>query len=120
MLAAMIRNLLDNALRFTPQRGTVDLGIYRQDDAAILQIEDTGPGIRPDDMDRIFEPFFRGHRPEGEGTGLGLSIVKRFVDGLGGSIALENIITGATRSGLRVVVRLPIWIGPSRDENAKV
>jgi two-component system OmpR family sensor kinase len=120
MLAAMIRNLLDNALRFTPQRGTVDLGIYRQDDAAILQIEDTGPGIAPDDMDRIFEPFFRGHRPEGEGTGLGLSIVKRFVDGLGGSIALENIITGATRSGLRVIVRLPIWIGPSRDENAKV
>jgi two-component system OmpR family sensor kinase len=108
MLAAMIRNLLDNALRFTPPRGTVDLGIYRQDDAAILQIEDTGPGIAPDDMNRIFEPFFRGHRPEGEGTGLGLSIVKRFVDGLGGSIALENIVTGSTQSGLRVIVRLPI------------
>ncbi|HZC95519.1 MAG TPA: ATP-binding protein [Bradyrhizobium sp.] len=120
MLAATIRNLLDNAIRYTPQGGRVDLGIYRQDDATILQIEDTGPGIASDDMDRIFEPFFRGHRPEGEGTGLGLSIVKRHVDGLGGSIALENIITGAARSGLRVVVRLPLWTDSPRNGKASV
>ena len=107
MLAAIIRNLLDNALRFTPRGGTIDIGIYRQDDVAILQVEDTGPGIASGDMDQIFDPFFRGSRPEGEGTGLGLSIVKRIVDSLGGGIALENI-AGAGRSGLRVTVRLPI------------
>jgi two-component system OmpR family sensor kinase len=107
MLAAMIRNLLDNALRFTPRGGTIDIGIYRQDDAAILQIEDTGPGIASTDLDQIFEPFFRGSRPDGEGTGLGLSIVKRIVDNLGGKIALENI-AGIGRSGLRAAVRLPI------------
>jgi two-component system OmpR family sensor kinase len=107
MLAAIIRNLLDNALRFTPRGGTIDIGVYRQDGAAILQVEDTGPGIAPTDRDRIFEPFFRGCRPEGEGTGLGLSIVKRIADNLGGGIALENI-AGAGRSGLRVTVRLPI------------
>ena len=107
MLAAMIRNLLDNALRFTPRGGTIDIGIYRQDDAAILQIEDTGPGIASTDLDQIFEPFFRGSRPDGEGTGLGLSIVKRIVDNLGGKIALGNI-AGIGRSGLRAAVRLPI------------
>jgi two-component system OmpR family sensor kinase len=107
MLAAIIRNLLDNALRFTPRGGTIDIGIYRQDDLAVLQIEDTGPGIASTDMDRIFEPFFRGCRPEGEGTGLGLSIVKRIAHNLGGGIVLENI-AGAGRSGLRVTVRLPI------------
>jgi two-component system OmpR family sensor kinase len=107
MLAALIRNLLDNALRFTPRGGTIDIGVYRQDGAAILQVEDTGPGIASTDMDRIFEPFFRGCRPEGEGTGLGMSIVKRIADNLGGGIALENI-AGAGRSGLRVTVRLPI------------
>ena len=107
MLAAIIRNLLDNALRFTPRSGTIDIGVYRQDDVAILQVEDTGPGIASTDIDQIFEPFFRGSRPEGEGTGLGLSIVKRIVDGLGGGIAIENI-AGAGRSGLRVTVRLPI------------
>jgi two-component system OmpR family sensor kinase len=107
MLAAIIRNLLDNALRFTPRGGTIDIGVYRQDGAAILQVEDTGPGIASTDMNRLFEPFFRGSRPEGEGTGLGLSIVKRIADNLGGGIALENI-AGAGRSGLRVTVRLPI------------
>jgi two-component system OmpR family sensor kinase len=111
MLAAIIRNLLDNALRFTPRGGTIDIGVYRQDDVAILQVEDTGPGIASTDMDQIFEPFFRGSRPEGEGTGLGLSIVKRIVDSLGGGVALENI-AGAGRSGLRVTVRLPIADDP--------
>jgi two-component system, OmpR family, sensor kinase len=107
MLAAIIRNLVDNALRFTPRGGTIDVGIYRQDDAAIVQIEDTGPGIASTDMDQIFEPFSRGSHPEEEGTGLGLSIVKRIVDNLGGRIALENI-AGIGRSGLRATVRLPI------------
>jgi two-component system OmpR family sensor kinase len=112
MLAAIIRNLLDNALRFTPRGGTIDIGVYRQDGMAILQVEDTGPGIASDDMDKIFEPFFRGSRPEGEGTGLGLSIVKRIVDNLGGRIALENV-GGAGRSGLRAMVRLPIVGDPA-------
>ena len=112
MLAAIIRNLLENALRFTPRGGTIDIGVYREDSTAILQIEDTGPGIASTDMDQIFEPFFRGSRPEGEGTGLGLSIVKRIVDHLGGRIALENI-AGIGRSGLRATVRLPIGAVPN-------
>jgi two-component system OmpR family sensor kinase len=63
MLATMVRNLLDNALRFTPRGGRIDIGVYREDEAAVLQIEDTGPGIVPCDLERIFEPFFRGSRP---------------------------------------------------------
>jgi two-component system OmpR family sensor kinase len=113
MLAAMIRNLVDNALRFAPQGGRIDLGVYQQDGAAMLQIEDSGPGIAPADVDRIFEPFFRGQRPGEEGTGLGLSIVKRVVDGLGGSITLENI-ADIGQSGLRVTVRLPIAADPNK------
>ena len=107
ILAAIIRNLLDNALRATPREGKVDIGVYRDEDMAILQVEDTGPGIPSSDMDRILEPFFRGSRPEGEGAGLGLSIVKRLVERLGGKLELENI-TGHDRSGLRASVRLPV------------
>jgi two-component system OmpR family sensor kinase len=119
MLAAIIRNLLENALRFTPRAGTIDIGVYREDSTAILQVEDTGPGIASTDMDQIFEPFFRGSRPEGEGTGLGLSIVKRVVDNLGGRIALENV-AGAGRSGLRATVLLPIAADPdSSPSNGK-
>jgi len=106
MIATMVRNLIDNAVRFTPAGGRVDIGVYREGSEAVLQIEDTGPGIPPDDIDRIFEPFFRGSRPTEDGTGLGLSIVKRIVDRLGGSVVLENI-SGPALTGLRAVVRLP-------------
>jgi two-component system, OmpR family, sensor kinase len=104
MLSSVIRNLIDNALRHTPQGGRVDLGIYREGARVILQIEDTGPGIPPCDLERVFEPFVRGSRPTEEGTGLGLSIVKRIVERLKGSVSLENVAT----SGLRVIVSLPV------------
>jgi len=107
MIATMIRNLIDNAVRFTPRGGRVDIGVYREGSEAVLQIEDTGPGIAPGDIDRIFEPFFRGSRPTEDGTGLGLSIVKRMIDRLDGSVVLENI-SGAGHTGLRATVRLPV------------
>jgi two-component system OmpR family sensor kinase len=106
MLTAMIRNLIDNALRFAPEGGRIDVAIYQDVATCVLLIEDTGPGVSSDEIDRIFEPFFRGQRPEGEGVGLGLAIVKRIVDRLGGSIEAVNI-AAAGRTGLRIVVRLP-------------
>ncbi|WP_316183058.1 ATP-binding protein [Bradyrhizobium sp. SZCCHNRI1009] len=101
-----VRNLIENAIKFTPDGGSVDIGIYREGEAAIVQIEDTGPGIPPSDLDRIFEPFFRSRQAGGEGSGLGLSIVKRIVERYRGSIYVENIVE-ADRSGLRVILRLP-------------
>jgi two-component system, OmpR family, sensor kinase len=106
MIATMVRNLIDNAVRFTPHGGRVDIGVYVEGSEAVLQVEDSGPGIPPGDIDRIFEPFFRGSRPTEDGTGLGLSIVKRIVDRLGGLIVLENI-SGPALTGLRATVRLP-------------
>jgi two-component system, OmpR family, sensor kinase len=95
MLAAMTRNLLDNALRFTPRGGRIDLGIYRESETIILQVEDTGPGIPAVDIERIFEPFYRGSRSGGDGSGLGLSIVKRIVDNLGASSSKTSGAAGA-------------------------
>lgn len=106
MLSAMIRNLVDNALRFTPEGGKIDVAIYRDGGTGVLHVEDTGPGVPPEEIGRIFEPFFRSQRPEGDGVGLGLSIVKRIVDRQGGSIEAANIVEPG-RTGLRVVVRLP-------------
>lgn len=109
MFTAIIRNLIDNALRFTPEGGRIDVAIYHEGTMAVLQIEDTGPGVAADEIGRIFESFFRGQRPEGDGVGLGLAIVKRIVDRFGGSIEAANV-TGPGRSGLRVVVKLPVAI----------
>ncbi|MCP4614857.1 MAG: histidine kinase [Bradyrhizobium sp.] len=105
-LASVVRNIIGNAVKFTPEGGRVDLGVYRADDFGILQVEDSGPGIPPDDLERIFEPFFRGGHSQSDGSGLGLSIVKRIVDRIGGSIELENFTVGE-RSGLRAIIRFP-------------
>lgn len=106
-LTSAVRNLVENAIKFTPNGGAVDLSVHREDAMAVIQIEDTGPGIPPQDLAQIGEPFFRGGQPSGEGAGLGLSIVKRIVDRATGSILFENV-TGAGRSGLRVTVKLPV------------
>jgi two-component system, OmpR family, sensor kinase len=103
MLSSVVHNLIDNALRHTPQGGRVDIGIYRDGANVMLQIEDTGPGIPPCDLERVFEPFVRGSRPVEEGTGLGLSIVKRIVERLKGAVTLENV----PKAGLRVTVSFP-------------
>jgi two-component system OmpR family sensor kinase len=102
-LSSVVHNLIDNALRHTPQGGRVDIGIYHEGARVILQIEDTGPGIPAPDLERVFEPFVRGSPPTEEGTGLGLSIVKRIVERLEGSVTLENM----PKSGLRVIVSFP-------------
>jgi two-component system OmpR family sensor kinase len=106
MIATLIRNLIDNAVRFTSQGGRVDIGVYREGGHAVIQVEDTGPGIPSEDIDRIFEPFFRGSQTTDDGTGLGLSIVKRIVDRLDGTIALDNISNSAS-TGLRATIRFP-------------
>jgi two-component system OmpR family sensor kinase len=114
MLTSVIQNLLDNALRHTPQGGRVDIGVYREGAQVFLQIEDTGPGIPPCDLGRVFEPFVRGSRPTEDGTGLGLSIVKRIVERLEGSVTLENV----PKSGLRATVSFPLVEQAPADDRA--
>jgi two-component system OmpR family sensor kinase len=104
MLASVVHNLIDNALRHTPEGGRIDIGVYRDGEQVFLQIEDTGPGISPADHKRVFEPFVRGNQAAEGGTGLGLSIVKRIVERLKGSVVLENV----PKSGLRAIVSLPV------------
>jgi len=106
MLAVLIGNLIDNAIRHTPEGGRVDVGLCREGGQITLLVEDTGPGIPQADLARIFEPFFRGSQAADNGTGLGLSIVKRIAERLGGSVILENIAS-PERSGLRASVKIP-------------
>lgn len=113
-LAVMARNIIDNALRYSPEDGRVDVSLVAKRGNAVLHVEDTGPGIAPGDLEQVFEPFFRGNSAEG-GTGLGLSIVRRIVSQLGGVISLDNI-SAINKVGLRVSVTLPCkdndWLAP--------
>jgi signal transduction histidine kinase len=88
----VIFNLLSNAVKFTPAGGEVDVSATRVNGEVRVSVADTGPGIAPEDRDRIFEEFQQsetgvGHR---EGTGLGLALAKRFVELHGGRIWLES------------------------------
>jgi two-component system phosphate regulon sensor histidine kinase PhoR len=88
-----VLNVLHNALRFTPQGGQVRITASRDDphDAAVIRIEDTGPGIHPGDLERIFERFYRGAQPtRSSGTGLGLAIARHIMKAHGGRIWAEN------------------------------
>jgi two-component system OmpR family sensor kinase len=105
-LAVVIRNLVDNALRASPDGGRVNLQLYAEGNAAVFRVEDAGPGIAAADLQRVFEPFYRGRCSKGEGTGLGLSIVDRIVKGASGAVMIENIAAPAG-PGLCVTVRLP-------------
>jgi signal transduction histidine kinase len=101
----VVTNLLVNAAKFTPPGGRVDLVVRAAESSAYLEVADTGPGVAPDEQDRIFERFFRGAagRKAG-GTGIGLTVVKELVHAHGGEIQLRS----APGKGARFVIRLPL------------
>ena len=105
-LGLMIRNLLDNAIRYTPDGGSVSAQVFKEGDDAILKVSDTGIGIPLEAQSRIFERFYRVDKDRSRdrgGTGLGLSIVKHVVELHGGHLALESELG----IGSTFTVRLP-------------
>ncbi|MDQ3195480.1 MAG: ATP-binding protein [Burkholderiales bacterium] len=92
----VIANLLSNAVKFSPQRETIRIRARRHDSEIVLEVIDCGPGIAPDDKDKIFDAFYQGAAKQGgyvKGTGLGLSIVREYVMAHYGTIKLIDPIT---------------------------
>jgi len=90
-LEQVAANLIDNAVKYTPAGGRVDVEVRREHGAAILRVRDTGPGIPPDELPRIFDRLFRGDRSRAErGLGLGLSLVRAIVQAHGGTVSVES------------------------------
>jgi two-component system sensor histidine kinase QseC len=102
-LQIMIRNLIDNAIRYTPDGGSVRIAIESHERDIRLLIEDTGPGIPLEQVCQVFQRFKRGESELEEGSGLGLSIVHRIIELHHGRIELENRVSDR---GLRVSVYL--------------
>ncbi|MEZ5830737.1 MAG: ATP-binding protein [Dongiaceae bacterium] len=96
-IRVLIDNLIDNAIRYTPQGGTIDLIIRVANGCPVLQVRDTGPGIPAASLPRVFERFYRASSAEIEGSGLGLAIAKAAADRNRVALTLEN---RADRSGL--------------------
>lgn len=99
LLFQAFANLLDNAVKFTPENGDIDVRLYKIDGNTIVEITDTGGGIPPGDIDKIFDRFYRSEKSRSSsGTGLGLSLVRAVIDLHEGNIKVEN-----TNDGLRII-----------------
>jgi two-component system OmpR family sensor kinase len=96
----IVSNLLDNAFRWTPDGGTIELSLRAHDGTVAVGVADTGPGIEPEERDRIFRPFWSR---DGGGTGLGLAIASELAVALGGRIELDT----APGAGSRFELVLP-------------
>jgi signal transduction histidine kinase len=97
----IVTNLLANALHWTPEGGRVDLGLVAANGEVTVAVEDTGPGIAPQEAERIFRPFWSG---DGGGTGLGLTISRQLALALGGRLELYS----EPGHGSRFVLVLPV------------
>jgi two-component system phosphate regulon sensor histidine kinase PhoR len=101
----VLRNLIENAVNYTPEGGTVDVRAALAGGRYQLTVSDTGPGIPPDDLGRVFERFYRVDKSRARpgGTGLGLAIVRHLVELMEGTVVVENRATG----GAQFTVQLP-------------
>lgn len=88
----ILDNLVTNAIKYTPEGGTVEVRLYTHDDQVELQVDDTGEGINPDLLPDLFEPFVQAAGDDGrnDGSGLGLAITKRLVEGMNGDIKVDS------------------------------
>lgn len=106
-MIAVVKNLVDNAIRYTPEGGQVDLSVEVSDGKAGLRIQDNGPGIPLAERDRVFDPFYRTLGSEQIGSGLGLSIVQTIADRIGAEIHLD-FSDQVKQTGLSVVILIPM------------
>jgi two-component system OmpR family sensor kinase len=101
-LYRMTLNLMENAIRHTPDGTHIRAQVTADNDEVVLMVQDDGPGVAPELRERIFERFVRGAGDRGSSSGLGLSIVRVVAEAHGGTVVFEDADPGA-----RFVVRLP-------------
>jgi two-component system OmpR family sensor kinase len=98
----LVTILVDNAIRHSPDGGDVSVRVRVDGPDATLTVDDAGPGIRPDELDRVFDRFYRAAGAQGDGTGLGLAIAAWIVLRHGGTIDASNRPTGGARFTARI------------------
>jgi two-component system, NtrC family, sensor histidine kinase GlrK len=117
----ILDNLLSNAIKFTPRGGTISIHARGEREQLVLDVMDSGPGIPPEERNRIFEAFYQGKTPQGghvKGTGIGLSVVTEFVNAHGGSIEIFEAKTGGAHFRVRLPLRQAAPVTPREKAHA--
>jgi len=112
-LRLILDNLLSNAVKYTPDNGSIDIRATTDGAGLIVEVIDTGPGIAPEDRERLFEAFYTGRSEANgplRGTGIGLSVVLEFTEAHGGRIELVD----GEGTGAHFRLRLPAYPRPAR------
>lgn len=112
-LKVLVKNLVDNAIRYTPEGGRVDITVEQLNGSVTLQVDDTGPGIPPDERERVFDPFYRVLGNGEIGSGLGLAITRTVAESMGASIELHDATPSG--SGLRALVKFDSTVAQPAD-----
>jgi signal transduction histidine kinase len=101
LIQEVVMNLVENAIKYTPNDGKIEVQTKEVDDRVILTVKDNGPGVPSEDREHLFEKFFRGqaHASAIKGTGLGLFLVKYFIELHGGEVFLESEVGKGTKVG---------------------
>ncbi|MGB5108723.1 MAG: ATP-binding protein [Formosimonas sp.] len=89
-LRTLMHNAIENAIRYTPESGQIDIRLFQQNDKAVFEVQDNGIGIAANELPRVFDPFYRVMGTGETGSGLGLSIVKKIAESLGGIVDLTS------------------------------
>jgi signal transduction histidine kinase len=106
LLAQVLGNVLENAIKFSPEESIVDVRSRREGDKLVLEVTDQGVGVQPGAEDHIFRRFFRSPGAKAPGLGLGLYITRSLIEMQGGSVEARN--RGDREPGLRVSLILPV------------
>ena len=104
-LQHLVRNALSNAIKFTPEGGTINIDLYQENKQAVFSVIDSGPGVQPAHLDKLHEPFYRPDgQVSGKGAGLGLAICHEIAAHLHGQLSFENI----SPAGFKFFYRQPL------------
>jgi len=119
----VLTNLLDNAIKFTPEGGTVEVSVTSTPTEAVVSVTDTGRGIPADDLPRIFDRFYRVDRSrsrEAGGTGLGLAIAKHIVEAHGGRITVASRVNAGSTFAFTLPLATPVPAAPALEQPARL
>ncbi len=107
LLTLAVQNLISNAIRYTPAGGKVKIKGYSDTESLYIEVADTGPGIKPEELQRIFEPFTRGSsaRRFSQGMGLGLTIARDMVEAHGGTLQVESEPEAGSTFRIQIPIR---------------
>ena len=111
-LGTVLQNLIENAIRYTPAAGRVDIAVQHAGAVATVVVSDSGPGIAPGERERVLQAFYRTLGSDQPGSGLGLAIVKTIVDRNRAQLCLDDT-DGKTKSGLRATLSIPLAASPA-------